>query len=149
MRGTCYLPIILPRRQSVCLWHDWEPREIAWHHFSFWSSRQRQFWHWEGEFQSQFYPLDGTDRVDTLPFAPCTKSSRKASPGGVAAAWKVEDFLVFSFFFLLCFFFLPEVGRCHPPPSLTPDCFCDSGHCKIQMFFPVWGKSSFCIIKAN
>lgn len=43
MRGTCYLPIILPRRQSVCLWHDWEPREIAWHHFNFWISRQREF----------------------------------------------------------------------------------------------------------
>lgn len=83
-------------------------------------------------------------------FAPCTKSSRSTSPGEVAAAWKIENFLFFPPFsssvFVGFVFFFPGICRCHSSSHLTPDYFWtsnfDSGHCKIQMVFPVWGKSS-------
>lgn len=99
MRGTCYLPIILPRRQSVCLWHDWEPREIAWHHFNFWICLALGRW-----IPKPVLSIGWYRSCWHTSFAPCTKSFRKTSPGEVTAAWKVEDFLFF-LFFLLCFFF--------------------------------------------
>lgn len=89
-------------------------------------------WHWEGEFRSQFYPLDGRDHVDTLPLLLVLNLTGRLPQ---VKSQQPEKLRVF-------FFSPPFSFSVFLPPSshLTPDYFwasdCGSGHCKIQIFFP-------------
>lgn len=66
MRGPSYLTIILSWRQSVCLLALLWAKEIAWHHFSFWISRQREVGTGRVNSAASFHPSDGIDHVDVL-----------------------------------------------------------------------------------
>lgn len=66
MRGPSYLTIILSWRQSVCLLALLRAKEIAWHHFTFWISRQREVGTGRVNSAASFHPSDGIDHVDVL-----------------------------------------------------------------------------------